>query len=123
VAISRKAAAAIDSLGLAPGIAECDFPADYVPGRIGLSDFADRGDRDLSTNLSACFSTLARFGGGFYAIPWLFGWEDADMARVYTRKAARKKLAMSGAAKVTHRATIVPPNVPTHGMVRKNNGL
>ena len=36
----------------------------------------------------------------------MFGWENADMARVYTRKAAQKKLAVSGAAKVAHR---VPP--------------
>jgi hypothetical protein len=31
------------------------------------------------------------------------------MARIYTRKAAQKKLAAMGAAKVTHAAIIVPP--------------
>ena len=39
----------------------------------------------------------------------MFGWEDADMARVYTRKAAQKKLAASGAAKLAHGGMIVPP--------------
>jgi len=39
----------------------------------------------------------------------MFGWEDAGMARVYTRKAAQKKLAASGAVKVPHRGVIVPP--------------
>ena len=33
----------------------------------------------------------------------------SDMARVYTRKAARKKLTASGAAKLPYRASIVPP--------------
>jgi hypothetical protein len=32
----------------------------------------------------------------------MFGWEDAGMARAYTRKAAQKKLAASGAAKLSH---------------------
>jgi hypothetical protein len=39
----------------------------------------------------------------------MFGWEDADMARRYTRKAAQKKLAKSGAAKLTQRSLSVPP--------------
>ena len=33
----------------------------------------------------------------------------SDMARVYTRKAARKKLTASDAAKLPYRASIVPP--------------
>ncbi len=53
----------------------------------------------------------------------MFGWEDAGMARVYTRKAAQKKLAASGAAKVTHSVIIVPPTVPPVGIVSKNSSL
>jgi hypothetical protein len=53
----------------------------------------------------------------------MFGWEDADMARVYTRKAAQKKQAASGAAKVTHAAIIVPPTVPLGEMLSKNSAL
>lgn len=30
----------------------------------------------------------------------MFGWRDANMARVYTRMAAQKTMAMSGVAKV-----------------------
>jgi hypothetical protein len=42
----------------------------------------------------------------------MLGWEDADVARVYTRKAAQKKLAASGAAKLNHAGTFVLPTVP-----------
>ena len=48
-----------------------------------------------------------------------FGWENADMARVYTRKAAQKKLAASGVAKLTHSGTIVPPSVPPEEIINK----
>ena len=40
----------------------------------------------------------------------MFGWDDPKMARIYTRKAAQKKLAASGAAKLSQ--IIVPPSVP-----------
>ena len=60
---------------------------------------------------------------GEHELMAMFGWEDADMARVYTRKATQKKLAVSGAAKVAHRVTIVPPTVPPAGIVSKNNAL
>ncbi len=53
----------------------------------------------------------------------MFGWEDAEMARVYTRKAAQKKLAASGAAKVAHNAIIVPPAVPPAEIAGKNSAL
>ena len=53
----------------------------------------------------------------------MFGWEDADMARIYTRKAAQKKLAASGAAKVSHSRIVVPPSVPPPEKIRKNNSL
>jgi hypothetical protein len=39
----------------------------------------------------------------------MFGWENADMARVYTRKAAQRKLAASGAAKLIYSSKTVPP--------------
>ncbi|MGB8276312.1 MAG: hypothetical protein WCF20_00015, partial [Methylovirgula sp.] len=42
---------------------------------------------------------------------------------VYTRKAARKKLAASGVVKVTHSAIIVPPTVPQAGIVSKNSNV
>ena len=45
------------------------------------------------------------------------GWDDAKMARIYTRKAAQKKLAASGAAKLSH--IIVPPSVPPEEEDRK----
>jgi hypothetical protein len=51
----------------------------------------------------------------------MFGWDDANMARVYTRKAAQKKLAASGAAKVSQK--IVPPSVPSREKGSKNNVL
>jgi hypothetical protein len=43
----------------------------------------------------------------------MFGWDDASMARVYTRKAAQKKLAASGAAKLGLTKKIVPTSCPT----------
>ena len=64
-----------------------------------------------------------RSGVSEHELMAMFGWEDADMARVYTRKAAQKKLAVSGAAKVTHRVPIVPPTVPPAGIVSKNSML
>ena len=65
----------------------------------------------------------AEAGASEHELMAMFGWEDADMARVYTRKAAQKKLAVSGAAKVAHRVTIVPPTVPPAGIVSKNSVL
>ena len=40
----------------------------------------------------------------------MFGWDDPKMARIYTRKTAQKKLAASGAAKLSQ--IIVPPSAP-----------
>ena len=54
----------------------------------------------------------AEAGASEHELMAMFGWEDADMARIYTRKAAQKKLAASGAAKVSHARIIVPPTVP-----------
>jgi integrase len=51
----------------------------------------------------------------------MFGWDDAKMARIYTRKAAQKKLAASGAAKLGQ--IIVPPAVPPGQNDNKNNIL
>ena len=53
----------------------------------------------------------------------MFGWEDADMARVYTRKAAQKRLAASGAAKLGYSEIIVPPAVPLTEKTFRNNTL
>jgi integrase len=49
----------------------------------------------------------------------MFGWDDANMARIYTRKAAQKKLAASGAAKLGLTNEIVPPSVPPDKKDRK----
>jgi integrase len=54
----------------------------------------------------------AEAGASEHELMAMFGWEDADMARIYTRKAAQKKLAASGAAKLSHGANAVPPSVP-----------
>jgi integrase-like protein len=53
----------------------------------------------------------------------MFGWEDADMARVYARKAAQKKLAGSGAAKLSFRQRIVPPTVPPLEIINRKQRL
>jgi integrase len=42
----------------------------------------------------------AEAGASEHELMAMFGWDDARMARVYTRKAAQKKLAASGAAKL-----------------------
>jgi integrase len=42
----------------------------------------------------------AEAGASEHELMAMFGWEDASMARIYTRKAAQKKLALSGAEKV-----------------------
>jgi hypothetical protein len=39
----------------------------------------------------------------------MFGWEEADMARRCTRKAAQKKLAKSSAAKLAQSSAAIPP--------------
>ncbi len=65
----------------------------------------------------------AEAGASEHELMAMFGWEDADMARIYTRKAAQKKLAASGAAKVSHNRIIVPPSVPPTLNVSKNNDL
>src|SRR5262249_40589399 len=52
----------------------------------------------------------AEAGASEHELMAMFGWDDADMARIYTRKAAQKKLAASGAAKLSQ--IIVPPSVP-----------
>jgi hypothetical protein len=61
----------------------------------------------------------AEAGASEHELMAMFGWEDADMARIYTGKAAQKKLAASGAAKVTYTAIIVPPAE----IVSKNSAL
>ena len=65
----------------------------------------------------------AEAGASEHELMAMFGWEDADMARVYTRKAAQKKLAASGAAKVTYRVTVVPPTVPPVEIASRNSAL
>ncbi len=56
----------------------------------------------------------AEAGASEHELMAMFGWEDADTARVYTRKAAQKRLAASGAAKVSlsrsSEVSIVPPS-------------
>lgn len=54
----------------------------------------------------------AEAGASEHELMAMFGWEDANMARVYTRKAAQKKMAMSGAAKVSQ-LNECPTDCPT----------
>jgi len=65
----------------------------------------------------------AEAGASEHELMAMFGWEDADMARVYTRKAAQKKLAASGAAKLAHGGKIVPPAVPPKEKSSENFSL
>jgi integrase len=65
----------------------------------------------------------AEAGASEHELMAMFGWEDADQARIYTRKAAQKKLAASGAAKLNLSRIIVPPSVPPEIKVFKNNPL
>jgi hypothetical protein len=65
----------------------------------------------------------AEAGASEYELMAMFGWEDADMARVYTRKAAQKRLAASGAAKLGYSEIIVPPTVPLSEIGSKNRRL
>ena len=54
----------------------------------------------------------AEAGASEHELMAMFGWEDANMARVYTRKAAQKKMALSGAAKV-NQLNKCPTDCPT----------
>ncbi len=65
----------------------------------------------------------AEAGASEHELMAMFGWEDADMARVYTRKAAQKRLAASGAAKLAYSEITVPPAVPLVKISIKNNDL
>jgi len=65
----------------------------------------------------------AEAGASEHELMAMFGWDDANMARVYTRKAAQKRLAASGAAKVSNSGIIVPPIVPPVEKPSKNNAL
>ena len=53
----------------------------------------------------------------------LFGWENAEMARVYTRKAAQKKLAVSAAAKMSKIVLQGDLRVPPEKKMSLNNDL
>lgn len=61
----------------------------------------------------------AEAGASEHELMAMFGWDDANMARIYTRKAAQKRLAASGAAKLS----IVPPIVPPREKATENNAL
>ena len=65
----------------------------------------------------------AEAGASEHELMAMFGWDDANMARVYTRKAAQKKMAASGAAKVSNARIIVPPTVPPRKKSSKNSAL
>ena len=65
----------------------------------------------------------AEAGASEHELMAMFGWEDADMARIYTRKAAQKRLAASGAAKLGYSEIAVPPAVPPIEMSFRNNAL
>ena len=63
----------------------------------------------------------AEAGASEHELMAMSGWDDAKMARLYTRKAAQKKLAASGAAKLSH--IIVPPSVPPEKEDQEIKGL
>jgi hypothetical protein len=65
----------------------------------------------------------AEAGASEHELMAMFGWDDANMARIYTRKAAQKKMAASGAAKVSNSRVIVPPTVPPEEKASKNSAL
>jgi hypothetical protein len=65
----------------------------------------------------------AEAGASEHELMAMFGWDDASMARVYTRKAAQKKLAASGAAKLGLTKKIVPPSVPPEEKDNQSNTL
>jgi integrase len=65
----------------------------------------------------------AEAGASEHELMAMFGWDDASMARVYARKAAQKKLASSGAAKLALTEKIVPPSVPPEGKDNQNNAV
>src|SRR5262245_53352874 len=65
----------------------------------------------------------AEAGASEHELMAMFGWDDASMARVYTRKAAQKKLAASGAEKIGLTKKNVPPSVPPEGKYNKNNAI
>jgi hypothetical protein len=65
----------------------------------------------------------AEAGASEHELMAMFGWDDANMARVYTRKAAQKKLAASGAAKLGLTKKIVPSPVPPEGKDNQINSL
>ncbi len=65
----------------------------------------------------------AEAGASEHELMAMFGWDDANMARIYTRKAAQKRLAASGAAKVALSAPTVPPAVPPVRKSSNNNEL
>ncbi len=65
----------------------------------------------------------AEAGASEHELMAMFGWDDANMARIYTRKAAQKKMAASGAAKVSNSRIIVPPTVPPEENSSKNSIL
>ena len=65
----------------------------------------------------------AEAGASEHELMAMFGWDDASMARVYTRKAAQKKLAASGAAKLGLTKEIVPRPVPPEVKDNKNNSV
>jgi len=56
----------------------------------------------------------------------ILGWENADMAREYTRSAAQKRLAKNAAGKLMgakDRQIVVPPAVPSEKNLKHMNGL
>jgi Phage integrase family len=60
----------------------------------------------------------AEAGASEHELMAMFGWETVDMARVYTRNAAQKRLAASGAAKLGYIEIIVPPSVPPRKIIQ-----
>ena len=61
----------------------------------------------------------AEAGASEHELIAMFGWDDADMARVYTRKAAQKKLAASGAAKLMIDAVPLEEKTNKHNMLNR----
>jgi hypothetical protein len=55
----------------------------------------------------------AEVGASEHELMAIAGWDDVGIVRIYTRKAARKRLAASGAAKRGHSEIVVPPTGKT----------
>jgi hypothetical protein len=62
---------------------------------------------------------LAESGNSNSELKARFGWRSDSMANHYTRKADKRKLAISGAAKLNENS-LTPQSLPNEGLAAKN---